>query len=269
MPLWRTTIKTPHGFSPQKQQAQVGDAIFWVNEDSGGIEHQPYPLTGQQSTWCSQPLVGPEPSSQINLGSPGTIEYRCWFHPDETATIVVANAVQIGRTADDKIAFVPNSEPINVGESVSWSNSDMDAHWPAPVGGANDAWLPAPVASGEVSQPVAFPAAGTMPYRCAVEGHNETGTIVVNHLVSINASGSTASFDPGTVDAALNDPVWWLNNDPTNSHWPAPDSGPNTAWFKTALKAGAQSSSVTMSTAGTIGYRCALHPSETGTIIVS
>ena len=187
MPLWRTTIQSqdsnrPLGFSPQKTAAQVGDAIFWVNEDADDIEHQPYPTSptaGQQNTWCQNPLIGPEPSSQVNLDTAGTIEYRCWFHHEETATIVVANPIQIGRQATGEVAFVPSPATINATESVSWSNSDEEAHWPAPVGGADDAWLKQPVPSGEVSAAVPFETKGTVQYRCAIAGHTETGSITV------------------------------------------------------------------------------------------
>lgn len=181
--LWRSTIQTenqekPKGFSPQTQQAQVGDAIFWVNEDAD-IEHQPCPNVNAPTTWCNVPLKGPEPSNQVNLAAAGTIQYLCCIHPSETAEIVVANAVQIGRQADGTVAFVPSPSKIKTAQSVSWANSDSEPHQPAPAGGSDTAWFAEPIPSGEVSAPIAFNTAGNVAYRCAVPNHKETGTISV------------------------------------------------------------------------------------------
>lgn len=179
--LWRSTIQTenpgkPAGFQPQTQEAQAGDAIFWVNDDVR-VEHQPYPTAGDPNTWCNV-LRGSERSDSIALANAGTIEYLCAIHPGETGTIVVANAIDIGRTADDEVFFIPVSLPINQGESVSWSNSDSEAHQPAPVGEPATTWFAEPVPSGTVSATVAFPNAGTVQYECALHP-NEQGSIVV------------------------------------------------------------------------------------------
>ncbi|MEO8381845.1 MAG: hypothetical protein ABI779_19445 [Acidobacteriota bacterium] len=181
--LWRSTIQTenlekPEGFSPETQEAQVGDAIFWVNEDAN-VEHQPCPSLDAPTTWCKSPLQGPEPSNQVNLATAGTIDYLCAIHPWETAKIVVANPVQIGRQASGTVSFVPQTVDISVGQSVSWANSDWEPHQPAPLSGPSTAWFAEPIPSGEVSGPITFGIAEEVLYRCVVPGHDETGTISV------------------------------------------------------------------------------------------
>lgn len=182
--LWRSSIQTenhdkPTGFQPQTQQAQAGDAIFWVNEDVD-VRHQPYPAGGQHSEWCANALTGSERTDAIALADAGTIEYLCAIHPKETGTIVVSNAVGVGRTADGDVLFIPATLPINTEQSVSWSNSDSEPHQPAPIEGTSTQWFAEPIPSGEVSAPVAFPTAGNFAYRCVVPGHEgEVGSIVV------------------------------------------------------------------------------------------
>jgi plastocyanin len=267
--LWRSTIQTenhdqPAGFQPQNQQAQVNDAIFWVNDDRD-VQHQPYPVGGETNAWCKAALSGSERTDSIALENAGTIDYLCAIHADETGTIVVANAVSIGRTADDppRILFVPASLQINQGESVSWANSDMDAHQPAPVGGPDTEWFAQPIPSGEVSAQISFPNAGTIAYRCAVPDHTDKGTIVVPHVVT---TGIPPSFDPHDVAVHTGDSVVWQNND-TQDHLPTPDSG--AAWFTAPITSGSASTPIVFSTAGNVPYHCELHPTETGTIDVT
>jgi len=181
--LWRSTIQTenhekPQGFSPQVQEAQVGDAIFWVNEDAHE-EHQPCPSLDEPTAWCKVPLSGPEPSNQVNLATAGTIDYLCAIHPSETASIVVANPVQIGRQADGTVTFVPKTVAISINQSVSWANSDWEGHQPAPVNAPDTSWFAEPIPPGEVSGPITFTTSGIVTYRCAVPGHGESATISI------------------------------------------------------------------------------------------
>jgi plastocyanin len=177
----------------------------------------------------------------------------------------VSNAVDIGRTADDDVLFIAGATQINLDECVSWSNSDSEAHQPAPVGEPADTWFAEPVASGTVSAAITFDTAGTVAYACALHP-KEKGSIIVPHTVTIAASGGTASFDPQTQTVNAGDSVVWQNND-TQTHQPEPDSG--TPWFTKPIAAGATSSAIAFSTAGSVPYHCKLHPSETGTIEVS
>lgn len=174
--LWRATVQKedpakPVGFSPNKQQAQAGDALFWFNEDAH-TSHQPVPDKG---SWNIPPIVPGNSSEQLSLGTVGTITYHCAIHPDETASIVIANAVLIAAGSNPLFG----DTPINKGECVSWGNSDAEAHQPCPDTG--DAWFTAPIPSGDLSASVPFNTAGTIKYHCAVhpDNHDETGNIIV------------------------------------------------------------------------------------------
>src|SRR5687768_18437966 len=115
--LWRATVQNedpakPVGFSPQSQQAQAGDALFWFNEDSH-TPHQPVPDTG---TWNIPEIAPGTSSEQLNLANVGMLSYHCAVHPSETGTIVVANAVLIAAGANP--LFGPTA--ISKGQCVSW-----------------------------------------------------------------------------------------------------------------------------------------------------
>ena len=175
--LWRATVQNedpakPVGFSPNPQQAQAGDALFWFNEDPN-TSHQPVPDKG---SW-NIPVIAPRNSSeQLSLGTVGTLTYSCAIHPGEKASIVVANAVLIAAGSNPLFGDIP----INKGECVSWGNSDAVAHQPCPDSGA--AWFTSPIASGDLSASVPFDTAGTIKYHCAVHPDNpdETGNIIVS-----------------------------------------------------------------------------------------
>jgi plastocyanin len=175
--LWRATVQRenpakPAGFSPQQQQAQAGDALFWFNED----EHEPHQPVPDSGSWNIPPIPARSSSAQLSLGNPGTFAYHCVNHPDEKASIVVANAVLIAAGANP--LFGPLS--ITQGQCVSWGNSDSEAHQPCPDSG--DAWFSEPVAPGDLSASIPFATSGTVSYHCALHPDNpaETGSIDVS-----------------------------------------------------------------------------------------
>jgi plastocyanin len=181
---WRSTVQRekgskPKGFSPQTQQAQVGDAIFWFNEDSH-TQHQPYPTSppGKPGDWG--PLVpGQNSSQQLNLDKAGTYDYKCALHTDETGHIIVANGVVIGPSGTGAATVAPSALSIVAGECVSWGNSDANAHQPTPDQGAP--WFTKPISSGDISAPITFASAGTVPYHCALHKNaaSERGIITI------------------------------------------------------------------------------------------
>lgn len=176
--LWRATVQNEDpgksiGFSPARQQAQAGDALFWFNEDAH-TSHQPVPDSG---VW-NIPVIQPGNSSeQLSLANPGELSYHCAIHPNEKATIVVANAVLIAAGSNPLFG----STPVTTGQYVSWGNSDAEAHQPCPDSG--DPWFDAPIPSGDLSKSVSFKTAGTFNYHCAIHPDNaaETGTITVTN----------------------------------------------------------------------------------------
>jgi plastocyanin len=71
-------------------------------------------------------------------------------------------------------AFVPPSETINVGDTVTWTNKDAAAH-SALVAGVGQT----PVLAQNQSGGLAFNAAGTFPYVCGIHGSAMMGTVIV------------------------------------------------------------------------------------------
>jgi len=175
--LWRATVQRedpakPIGFDPQEEQAQAGDALFWFNEDAN-TTHQPVPDTG---SWNIPPIPGGNSSDQLSLGSAGTYPYHCAIHDDEKGSIIVANAVLIAAGSSPLFG----ATTITQNQSVSWGNSDAEAHQPCPNSG--DPWFTGPIASGDLSKPIPFGTTGTVDYHCALHPDNqsETGSITVN-----------------------------------------------------------------------------------------
>jgi len=86
--------------------------------------------------------------------------------------------------------------------------------------------------------------------------------------VTINIVGNlgTSSYSPNPVTVTVGQKVAWKNTD-TMTHTATADG----ASFNTGnLAAGATSAAITMGTAGTFPYHCAIHPTTmTGTITVN
>ena len=176
----REDLSQPKGFSPKTQEAQVGDPVFWFNDDSH-TPHQPYPKlpAGKPGDW-GPPIPAQNSSQQLNLDKAGTYYYQCAEHADETGEIIVANAVMIGPAGTGVATFAPATLQIVVDQCVSWGNSDANAHQPTPDQGS--AWFAGPIQSGDISAPIAFAKVGSVPYHCALHKNaaSEKGTIVVN-----------------------------------------------------------------------------------------
>jgi plastocyanin len=84
--------------------------------------------------------------------------------------------------------------------------------------------------------------------------------------VTINIVGdrTNQSYSPSPTTVRMGQTVAWRNND-TTTHNANQDNGT----FSTGnINAGASSSPITMSTAGTFIYHCTLHPGMVGTITV-
>lgn len=187
MPIQRRiTVQTGTGFSPQNVQTQyntttaIGDAVFWANEDQN-TAHWPYPTSGpnagQQTAWLDQEIPGNNESTQLNLDVIGSYDYQCWYHHNETGTILVANQCAIGPTGTGTSAFAPSALAISSGSSVSWQNADSSAHQPAPDSGPDNAWFAQPIQPGEISAAVQVTQSGG--YHCVLHP-SEKGTITVS-----------------------------------------------------------------------------------------
>ena len=191
--LWRATVQRedpskPH-FSPNPQQAQSGDAVFWFNEDKD-TSHQLYPTAPVQDpplapgAW-GDPIGPGTPSEQVNLPNAGSITYKCAVkgHEDESGTIVVANAciIAAGVVITATTPFF-RSLTVNNGECVSWGNADERPHQPTPDTG--EPWFKEPIQSGDLSASIPFNVpAGTstdtnVTYHCSLHS-DEKGTVTV------------------------------------------------------------------------------------------
>ena len=82
----------------------------------------------------------------------------------------------------------------------------------------------------------------------------------------INCSGSASwCFSPNPIQIAAGSTVTWTNNTGPR-HTATSDTG---AWTTGNIAPGGTSAAVAFPTAGTFPYHCAIHPSMTGTVIVS
>jgi hypothetical protein len=81
-------------------------------------------------------------------------------------------------------------------------------------------------------------------------------------------AGQPATFNPTSQTVVVNDSVFWFNSDPTQAHWPAPKAGPKNGFMATQIAPNSPSAQVSFGVPSTVAYICAIHPNETGTIIV-
>ncbi len=70
-------------FEQQRLEVKVGDRVEWVNEDIA-----PHTATAVSGEWDTGALTRGQ-SAAISFGAPGTFAYRCAYHPQMRATIVV------------------------------------------------------------------------------------------------------------------------------------------------------------------------------------
>ena len=100
-----------------------------------------------------------------------------------------------------------------------------------------------------------------------------TQMIAINPIASPTPS-QTAEFVPQNQTAAVGDIVFWQNNDETSAHQPKPTNGADDDWTDPIPKklpgqpAPTSLRNPTFGEAGTYDYVCALHPGETGSVIV-
>jgi plastocyanin len=89
-------------------------------------------------------------------------------------------------------------------------------------------------------------------------------TVAADVTISIVGDRASQSYAPNPTTMRVGQTVAWKNNDTT-----AHDATQDASRFATGtLSAGATSTAVTMSTAGTFTYHCTIHPGMVGTITV-
>ncbi|HEX8153726.1 MAG TPA: hypothetical protein VF698_11395 [Thermoanaerobaculia bacterium] len=191
------------------------------------------------------------------------------------STVQRENSAQpIGFTPQHVQAFASGAG----NDAIFWVNEDQTAvHQPHPQGGAKDAWGPE-IPPHESSSQLNLDQAGTYAYACAIHP-DETGTIVVANgiVIAPDTGGSAATpfpatpekaktvFSPATQTVNAGESAAW-GNSTSETHQLQADNGD---WATIAIEPGAVSDPIPFATAGTSTYHCALHPTETGTIVVS
>jgi plastocyanin len=92
-----------------------------------------------------------------------------------------------------------------------------------------------------------------------------TGPAADVTILIVGMSGGN-SFSPASASVKAGQTVAWKNND-SITHSIAQDGG---AGFSTGnIAPGATSGAIAITTAGTLGYHCTIHPSMTGTLSVT
>jgi plastocyanin len=98
------------------------------------------------------------------------------------------------------------------------------------------------------------------------------GGAVVAALVAGTALGADQAvaiggfaFSPASVTVSVGDTVTWTNNDPQTHTATADDA----SWNSGNIAGGGGTKAVTLTTAGTFPYHCAIHSSMTGTVTVT
>jgi PKD repeat protein len=84
-------------------------------------------------------------------------------------------------------------------------------------------------------------------------------------VITITGLHGASSFSPNPASARVGQKVVWLNSDAL-PHTATANGG---AFDTGIVDAGASSAAVAMGAAGTFPYRCTLHPSMTGTLVVT
>jgi plastocyanin len=118
------------------------------------------------------------------------------------SALVIAIGAGTALAADRSVAisgfsFSPRTVTVNVGDTVTWTNSDAQAH----TATSGSAWNTGDIANGE-SASITFSTAGTYDYICAIHP-TMTGTVVV----SAGGAPPTDTLDASGRDARAPLPI--------------------------------------------------------------
>jgi plastocyanin len=162
--------------------------------------------------------------------------------------------------------FNPQAAQANAGDDITWFNQDGNAHWPTPNASNRAAWFRTPIAPGEPS-----------------DGQVALGSSAVIVTAATNANPVVFTVQgPAPATGTLVSLAFAAPADSPESKWEellngvtqtlATNLGPNLCSVPlNSTNAGPLDGQITISMPGayTIKYVCALHPAETGTIVVN
>jgi plastocyanin len=152
--------------------------------------------------------------------------------------------------------FHPNNVTIAAGDGVTWTNNDTAKHQVV----ANDGSFSSPVLSAKQVYSHTFRAGGTFAYHDGLRP-SLRGTVIVIPVRTVWIT--SAGFVPSTITIRTGQSVTWVNRTSANQQVTAADA----SFASPVLAAGAHFSH-TFPTAGTFGYRDALQPTMTGSVVV-
>jgi plastocyanin len=114
--------------------------------------------------------------------------------------------------------------------------------------------------------PTATPAAPTTPSTPTTQtpAPPPTTPAAADVVIMINSMSGAQSYSPAAVTVNVGQTVAWMNMD-TVAHTATADGG---AFDTGTVEPGATSAVITMATAGSFNYHCAIHPSMTGSVTV-
>ncbi|MGI8482897.1 MAG: cupredoxin domain-containing protein [Thermomicrobiales bacterium] len=191
---------------------------------------------------------------------------------------VPAGSAQVRILSDDPDGFAPATVTIDAGQSVTFINTQHDAH--TATGGQFGTGILQPGTMATIT----FAEAGTFPYACKIHPMMN-GTVVVHGpaglaspvaatpvpaspVVTTAANAAVTiqnfAFDPPELRVAVGTTATWTNRDQIPHTATAADGSFTTG----ALDPGGRGS-VRFAQPGQVSYHCAFHPSMTGTIIVT
>ncbi len=175
-------------------------------------------------------------------------------------TLVVAassGAATSTSVSIDAKGFQPKNVLGAAGDNVTWTNNDTLRHQVV----ANSGAFNSPVLSTKQSYSHTFRAGGTFAYHDGLHPALH-GTVVVVPLRTIWITN--AGFVPKTLTIQSGQTVTWVNRTTSNQQVTADDA----SFASPVLTSGARYSH-TFAGAGTFGYRNALRPAMTGSVVVS
>ena len=159
--------------------------------------------------------------------------------------------------------FSPSAVTAQAGDNLTWFNQDKHDHWPAPSAAQKTGWLPYQIPPGSESR-------GDLalgPNAAYVATATNANPVVFTTRGSAPATGVTVKLTYSPASPAT---PW--STATNGKSFVATNLGPNTCSIpldSTGL--GPLGGLITISKPGpyTLDYVCALHPDETGTIIVN
>ncbi len=286
------------GYTPGTLTVGVGSSVTWSN--TGSVPHT---VTDSGGTFDSGFMFTGDTYSRT-FNAAGTYDYICTLHPEMTGTVVVvgsgggpppgdpgdpgappspapATPVSGGVTIVDN-AYSPRTKSITTGTTLVWTNTGAVPHTVTSSAGGFDSGF---MFTGDTYRRT-FTVPGTFDYICTIHP-GMTGTVIVTGTPTgdpppddfpdpaapppaAGAAGPSSvsivdnAFRPATLTVEAGQTISWANNGALPHTVTSPAAG-----FDSGILAPGAAFGVRLTTPGSYGYICTLHPEMTGTLIVT